>query len=83
MALMIAVFVVGSLVVMFVLMSIAGDSGKDDNEGGGGHGNRGDGGSPPKPKPRSPEPGWWPEFERDFRTYVQAQGRRETVSGVG
>jgi hypothetical protein len=83
MALMIALFVVGTLVVLYVLSRVAGDGGKDDNEGGGGFGNRGDGGSPPKPKPHSPEPGWWPEFERDFRSYVQAQARREKVSGAG
>jgi hypothetical protein len=83
MAVMIAFFVAGMLIVLFVLSRVAGDGGGDDNEGGGGPGHRGDGGSPPRPKPRSPEPGWWPEFERDFRSYVQAQARRETVSGAG
>ena len=82
MAVMIVFFVAGTLIVLYVLSRVASDSGGDENEGGGG-GSRGDGGSPRKPKPHSPEPGWWPEFERDFRSYVQAQGRRETVSGAG
>jgi hypothetical protein len=82
MALMIAVFVTGTLLVLFVLTRLSNDGG-DDSSGGGGYGNRGGGGSPRKPKPPGPEPTWWPEFERDFHTYVNAQGRRETVSGAG
>jgi hypothetical protein len=32
------------------------------------------GGRGPKgPRPRSPEPSWWPEFEREFRLYAKAQ----------
>jgi hypothetical protein len=28
---------------------------------------RGGGRGPKGPRPRSPEPSWWPEFEREFR----------------
>jgi hypothetical protein len=82
MALMIAVFVAGTLLVLYVLARLSSNGGSDDSGGGGGFGHGG-GGSPLKPKPHGPEPTWWPEFERDFHTYVQAQGRRETVSGAG
>jgi hypothetical protein len=34
--------------------------------GGGGPGGRG---------PHHPEPPWWPEFERDFRAYVETRAR--------
>ncbi|HEY1597566.1 MAG TPA: hypothetical protein VGF74_19360 [Thermoleophilaceae bacterium] len=36
----------------------------------------------PRPRgPRSPEPSWWPEFEREFRIYASRSSRK--VSGVG
>ena len=38
----------------------------DDEDGGGGDG------------PEDPGPPWWPEFERDFRAYVEAH-RRSSV----
>jgi hypothetical protein len=48
--------------------------GGDSDEGGRGWG-RGGGWRPRGPRPREPEPAWWPEFERDFRDYVRAQGQ--------
>jgi hypothetical protein len=82
MGLMIAVFLVGALLVMFVIARLSSDSGGDDSDGGGGgFWNRG-GGWPkgPRPKPRDPEPSWWPEFERDFHAYVHAQATRRTLT---
>jgi hypothetical protein len=41
----------------------------DDREDGGGGGRR-----PTPPGPRSsPEPDWWPEFERQFAAYMQSR----------
>jgi hypothetical protein len=44
------------------------DDGSDDAGDDGGPG----GGPPPEPPPAPDGPAWWPEFERDFATYVAA-----------
>lgn len=41
----------------------------DDRDNGGGGGRRPD---PPGPR-SSPEPDWWPEFERQFASYLQSR----------
>lgn len=47
-----------------------GNEGEDgeDGEGWGGPG-------PARPRPPSEDPNWWPEFERDFRDYVEPRER--------
>jgi hypothetical protein len=65
-----AVVLVASLVLMVgfsVWWLRRGDDGQDGGWGFGG----GSEGSPPEP----PQPSWWPEFERDFASYVTARGR--------
>ena len=45
-------------------------SGEEPGGGGGGSGKR-----PPEGPSPSDEPAWWPEFERDFATYVAVRGQ--------
>jgi hypothetical protein len=47
--------------------------GEDSDDGG-----NGGGGGHPSPPSRSPEtePGWWPEFEREFEAYIKATSRK-------
>jgi hypothetical protein len=59
-----------------------GEGGGDDPNGGGDNWRRRRGPRPRGPRPRGPEPTWWPEFEREFRSYVSAQATRHTVSGA-
>lgn len=47
------------------------DNGDDDGDEG--WGRRGP--DPSRPSPPSGDPGWWPEFERDFREYQDARSR--------
>ena len=47
-------------------------SGEDPGDGGGGSGK-----PPPEGPPPSHEPAWWPEFERDFATYVAVRGQAD------
>jgi hypothetical protein len=58
----------------FVGLVLTGD-GRDDDDGGGGGGRGFRGGGPgPRPRPGDPdEPAWWPQFERELRTYVRAR----------
>lgn len=47
--------------------------GNGDDDGGEGWGRRGP--DPARPSPPSGDPGWWPEFERDFRAYQEERSR--------
>jgi hypothetical protein len=52
------------------------DHGSEGGEGEGGGGRGGPGPPrPPHPRPPSEDPDWWPEFERDFRDYLQPRER--------
>ena len=69
-----ALFVAVTLVVIGLLRARATDDGDDDSGPGRG------GPQPPSgdPGPSGADPAWWPEFERDFATYLEATGRRRT-----
>jgi hypothetical protein len=76
--------VLGFVVLALIRMYSGWESGESDgpNSDEGPPWRRG-GGRPPKgPRPRSPEPSWWPEFEREFRLYAKAQRGRREVTGV-
>jgi hypothetical protein len=82
MVFLIFVFAIGIGFVALALVKLSRPGGGSDDGGGG------DDGPPrrwrgPRPKPRGPEPSWWPEFEREFRAYVRAQGARTPVGGAG
>lgn len=81
MLLMVFVFAIGFAVVAFALVRISRGDGPDDGGGDDGPPRRGRRG--PRPRPGGPEPLWWPQFERDFRAYVSAQGGGNRISGVG
>lgn len=48
-----------------------------ENDDGEGWGRRGP--APARPSPPSGDPGWWPEFERELRTYQQERERSPTA----
>lgn len=67
--------VIGFGFVALALVRLTNPDESDDGDGS-------DGGPPrrgPGPRPRGPEPSWWPEFEREFWTYVQARAARTPV----
>jgi hypothetical protein len=78
---MVFVFAIGFTFVALALVRVSRKDGPDDGGEGGDDGppRRGRG---PRPRPSGPEPTWWPQFERDFRSYVIAQAGRKP-SGVG
>ncbi len=51
------------------------DHGSEGEEGGGGEGWGGPGPSPARPWPPAEDPDWWPEFEGEFRSYLEARER--------
>lgn len=78
---MVFVFAIGFGFVALALVRISRADGPDEDGGDDGPPRRDRRG--PRPRPSGPEPLWWPQFERDFRAYVSAQGGRNTISGVG
>ena len=79
---MVFVFAIGFTFVALALVRVSHADGPDDDSGGDdGPPRRGERG--PRPRPSGPEPLWWPQFERDFRAYVNAQARHAVGSGVG
>ena len=54
----------------------------DDTDSGPGHGGP-DGRPPPGPRQPEGEPGWWPEFERQFAAHVASRGTRVPTRHVG
>jgi hypothetical protein len=83
MVFLVFVFAVAVGFVALALVRLSGSGGGGGSDEGGGS----DDGPPrgwrgPRPKPRGPEPVWWPEFEREFRSYVRTQDARTPVSGA-
>ena len=78
---MVFVFAIGFAFVALALVRISRTDGPDEGGGDDGPPRRGRRG--PRPKPGGPDPLWWPQFERDFRAYVNAQGRPTAGSGIG
>jgi hypothetical protein len=82
MVFLVFVFAIGLGFLALALVRLT--SPDESDEGGGDDGPPGRGGRGPRPKPRGPEPPtWWPEFEREFRAYVQQQDLRVPVSTGG
>jgi hypothetical protein len=83
---LIFVSVVGLCFVALAIVRLSSGHGRDDTGGddGGPGWRRGGGPWPRGPRPKSPEPTWWPEFERQFRAYDKAQtaATRHTISGT-
>ena len=51
------------------------DHGNEGEEGDGGGGGGPGPPSPAHPRPPSRDPDWWPEFEREFRDYLEPRER--------
>ena len=80
-----------TIVLGFVVLALirmyggwADKSGEDgpNNDEGGPPWRRGGGRPPRGPRPRSPEPSWWPEFERELRVYAKAQRMPREATGA-
>ncbi|HEY2603988.1 MAG TPA: hypothetical protein VGI67_20690 [Thermoleophilaceae bacterium] len=83
---MVFVLAIGFLFVGLALFRLSKkNGGGDDTPGDDGPPWRRRGPRPRGPVPRGgPDPAWWPEFEREFRVYAQAQsGGGRPVTGVG
>lgn len=81
---MVFVYAIGFGLVILAVIRMYGGHGKGGEDPGGDDGPPWRRGRGPRPKgPRSPEPSWWPEFEREFRVYASMQSSRRKISGVG
>jgi hypothetical protein len=63
-----------ALLVIGLLGALGGDDSDDNGPGSGGDGPESP--RPPEDNPRSGEPQWWPEFERQFADYLRHQPSR-------
>jgi hypothetical protein len=77
--LLLAFFVAGLALLVWVASQGAfGDDDSDEEDGGGGWGGSDPG--PPAPRPDA-EPEWWPEFERAFAAYASSRLARSEPGG--
>ena len=77
-ALVLFVIIAVTLLLMAILSGRDGDNPDDGNAG------PDDGGPelprPPEDRPSGDEPDWWPDFERQFASYVKSRGDRSRRS---
>lgn len=76
------VFVLGFGIVVLAFVRMTWGNGPGDDGTGDDDGPPRRGRGPWRPRPSGSDPSWWPEFEREFRTYAAEEDPARKVTGV-